>query len=313
MGDFFRKAWDWIKDNPAVVLAVGVGIVAIYYLFFRGSGSSSSTPQATTVSFPGGGGGTGSSSTRGMASTLPVPTAPTTPATPVLPYNPDWGMLNSISDQGLQSLWAQLLNLEDQINQATLAGNTALATTLQNSWQGVWTQIQNYKPASSPTTTPPATPPPATTPPSTSTPPSLTAAQLTAFQSAYAGAVGNTTDPLQAFNQWMAALTTAAPQAVAALTQQQWYSLFDTFNQAAAFNPNNPYKNPTNALDLLNNALANPSSISGANNLYFYNGNQVYEWINGQVQNVTNQFVSQPQMPSAQNSNNSMQALAKGR
>lgn len=306
VGDFFRRAWDWIKRNPAVVLAAGVGVVAVYYLFFRGSGSSSSTPQGVAVSFPSGGG------TGGTTSPSSSPTSnPTTPAPPVLPYNPDWGMLNSISDQGLQSLWAQLLNLEDQINQATLSGNTALATTLQNSWQGVWTQIQNYKPSSS-TTTPPGTTPP-TTPPSTSTPPSLTAAQLTAFQSAYAGAVGNTTDPLQAFNQWMAALTASAPQAVAALTQQQWYSLFDTFNQAAAFNPNNPYKNPTNALDLLNNALANPSSISGANNLYFYNGNQVYEWINGQVKNVTNQFVSQPQMPSAQNANNSMQALAKGR
>lgn len=347
MENFFRKVWDWIKENPAMVLAIGVGAFALYYLVFRGSGSSSSGQPATSVSFPpSGGGGSSGGSSGGTSSTAPAPIT--------LPFSPDFSVLSAISDAGLRALYEQEYNLQEQIDAATLNGNTSLVNTLTNSLNGVEQQIASYVPASSSSTSgsgilpvppgggivppsgmgigPGAPPggngfigppghPPGWQPPGSGgsgsggsgsggqNPSIVTSAQLTQFQQDYLNSVGNTTDPLTAFGQWMAAMTTAAPQAVSALTQQQWYSVFNTFNQAAAFNPNNPYKNPNNALSYINNAVSNPNSIVGANSLLFYNGSQVYQWANGQVSNVTSQYA--PAVPAAQTSNN-MASLSRG-
>ena len=148
------KTWEWIKKHGAMVIAIGAGLVVAFYLFFRPSGGG--TPVASTVSFPASGGGGGGSTGGG-------PVSPPAPSTPTLPYSPDFSVLQAITDAALRALYEKEYNLETQINQATLQGNTALINALTSALGNVQDQIKNYQPPA-PTPTPTPTPGNATAP-----------------------------------------------------------------------------------------------------------------------------------------------------
>lgn len=97
-----------------------------------------------------------------MGGGTPLPPAP--PVAPVPPFNPDWTILSSIKGAKLRALYTQLLNLETQINAATVAGNAGLVTTLTNTLNQIQGQINSFvPPGRKPTPTPPV-PPPKTAP-----------------------------------------------------------------------------------------------------------------------------------------------------
>lgn len=142
-----KRIWDWIKTHTAWlaggIVALGVG----YYLLSHSGGGGGG---ATTVSFPpsstGGGGGGGAPPSGGGAPPSGINGAG-------LPYSPDTSIIGALTDNALKALYNNLVNLENQANQAFLSGNTSLLTQLQSQIASIQGQIANYQPTTGGTPT----------------------------------------------------------------------------------------------------------------------------------------------------------------
>lgn len=119
--------------------------------------------------------------------------------------------------------------------------------------------------------------------------PQLTSAQMSQWQGAYLGSTGS--DPLSAFNSWYNDLAAVAPSVAGSLTQGQWTTIFNTINQSVAFNGASAWRDPTQALSLLNGLISQPSNVQSTSTIYYYNGSQVLQWLNGKVTDVSSQFI----------------------
>jgi hypothetical protein len=134
----FGRIWDWLKAHLVEVVAGSVGVIVAAYLIWQGQNSSSGT-GAQIIAQPATGSGTGGGGTSTTGST--------TTTTGSLPYNPDFSVLNNITDKVLSGLYSQEYNLETQINAATVSGNTSLVASLTNSLTAIQNQIAGYTPA----------------------------------------------------------------------------------------------------------------------------------------------------------------------
>lgn len=143
-----KRIWDWIKSHTAWLAGGIVALGVAWYLLTHSGGGSGG---ATTISYPASSGGGGVSGGGGGGSSAPPPAA----SGPVnLPYSPDFSIIGAISDNALKSLENNLLNLENQANQAFLTGNTSLFTQLQGNIASLQGQIANYTPAATAPPTP---------------------------------------------------------------------------------------------------------------------------------------------------------------
>ena len=135
-----KRIWDWIKEHTAWlaggIVALGVG----YYLLSHSGGGGGGAP--TTVSFPPSGTGGG-----GGGSSGPPPSPSPSASGGGLPYSPDTSIIGAITDNALKALYNNLVNLENQANQAYLSGNTSLFQQLQASIASVQGQISSYQPS----------------------------------------------------------------------------------------------------------------------------------------------------------------------
>jgi len=127
------NVWTWIKAHSLWLFAAALGLIAAYYLIFRPS--SSAGGGATTISYPATTGGGGVGGGGGVDSGAVTPTAP---------YSPDFSILGAIADGVLRGLWERALNLQVQINAATLSGNTALVNSLETALGAIMRQIEAY-------------------------------------------------------------------------------------------------------------------------------------------------------------------------
>lgn len=142
-----KRVWDWIKEHTAWIaggiVAVGVG----WYLLSHSGGGGGG---ATTVSFPpsstGGGGGGSAPPSGGGAPPSGINGAG-------LPYSPDTSIIGALTDNALKALYNNLVNLENQANQAFLSGNTSLFNQLQSQIASIQGQIANYQPTTGGTPT----------------------------------------------------------------------------------------------------------------------------------------------------------------
>lgn len=135
-----RGVWELIRQHSGLALASFAALAAAWYLFMRPSSGSSTA--AKPVNIPGlgsGGGGSagGGGSTGGGGGA-------TSANTPTRPFNPDFELLNGIFDTGYRALVERAYNLEVQINDATVSGNTSLINSLASQLGNVQDQIRQY-------------------------------------------------------------------------------------------------------------------------------------------------------------------------